>query len=317
MTSEEQRDHPGLRRLNDVVKAIGTPGHIKRRLIDSGAAIQADDPYNVLYQHTVFCQTTMPYRDPGNEVREWEREQGRASLLIEAGRAKSPKTGQWIKLGLPYGPKPRLILAYLNATALRTGSPDIEVEDSLTAFVRRLGLHARGQDFHVVKDQLARLSAATLHLAISAEDRSVNVNAHIITSFDLWFPKGDRQRVLWPTTIRLSLEYFDSLTRHAVPLDERALAALSNNSMALDTYAWLAQRLHRIPLNRPQSVPWSAVKEQFGWHYRRMVDFRRVFKGVLSTVHSQYQDAHFDTDDQGLVLRHSPPPVRGRIAVAS
>jgi hypothetical protein len=300
--------------LGSLVAAIKPPSRIKRRLIDSSAAIQANDPDSILYQHTVFCQTAMPYRDPGSTVREWEREQGRASLLIEAGQAKNPETGRWMKLGLPYGPKPRLILAYLNAVALRTGSPDIEVEDSLTAFVKRLGLHAHGRDFRVVKDQLARLSAATIRLAITAEDRSINVNAHIVSAFDLWFPKDDRQRVLWPTTIRLSLDYFDSLTRHAVPLDERALAALSHSALALDTYAWLAQRLHRVPPNKPQFVPWSAVKDQFGWHYKRMVEFRRIFKGVLSAVHSQYQGARFDIDDRGLTLRHSPPPIKGRIA---
>jgi len=34
---------------------------------------------------------------------------------------------------------------------------------------------------------------------------------------------------------------------HAVPLDERALAGLAHSSLALDIYAWLAQRLHRVP----------------------------------------------------------------------
>jgi hypothetical protein len=317
MTDDSQDELPGFSAIGNLMATVKAPSRIKRRLIDSSAAIQADDPDSVLYQHTVFCQTAMPYRDPGDEVREWEREQGRASLLIEAGRAKDPETGRWLKLGLPYGPKPRLILAYLNATALRTGSPEIEVEDSLTAFVKRIGLHAHGRDLRVVKDQLARLSAATIRLAITAEERSVNVNAHIVSAFDLWFPKDDRQRVLWPTTINLSLDYFDSLTRHAVPLDERALAALSHNAMALDAYAWLAQRLHRVPPSKAQFVPWSAVKDQFGWHYHRMVEFRRVFKGVLSTVHSQYQGARFDIDDRGLTLRHSPPPVKARVAAIS
>jgi hypothetical protein len=34
-------------------------------------------------------------------------------------------------------------------------------------------------------------------------------------------------------------QYFESLTKHAVPLDERAIAALANSPMALDVYAWL------------------------------------------------------------------------------
>ena len=75
---------------------------------------------------------------PGDEIRVWEREQGDIALRIEAGVARHPETNRWVELGLPFGPKVRLILAHLNREALRTGSPEIEVEHSLTAFVRRL-----------------------------------------------------------------------------------------------------------------------------------------------------------------------------------
>ena len=99
-----------------------------------------------------------------------------------------------------------MILAHLNAEALRTGSPEIEVEGSLTAFVRRIGLPAKGKNMHVVKDQLARLAAAEIRLSVrfvaDVEHRR-QINAHIVSGFDLWFPKDERQRVLWPSTVRL------------------------------------------------------------------------------------------------------------------
>ena len=106
-------DDEGLRGLFAGVPAVKPLSRIKQRLIRSAVEIEADDPDSILYMHTVFCQTSLPYRDPGPLVREWEREQGRASLLIEAGRARDPKTGRWTMLGLPWGPKPRLILSYL------------------------------------------------------------------------------------------------------------------------------------------------------------------------------------------------------------
>jgi len=58
------------------------------------------------------------------------------------------------------------------------------------------------------------------------------------------------------TTGFMAIDYshFVSLQKHAVPLDERALAALSHSAMALDIYAWLAQRLHRVPRGRPQFI---------------------------------------------------------------
>jgi hypothetical protein len=290
---------------------------MQRRLLRSAVEIEADDPGSLLFAHAVFCQTSLPYRDPGLGVREWEREQGRASLLIEAGRARDPRTREWIKLGLPYGPKPRLILAHLNAEALRTGRPEIEVAGTLTAFVKRVGLDPKGRNMRLVKDQLARLSAAQIRMAITyAEDRARQVNAQIVAGFDLWFPKDERQRVLWPSSVRLSLEYFASLQRHAVPLDERAIVALSHSALALDLYAWLAQRLHRIGPGKPAFVPWAALRAQFGWHYSAMFKFRQVFRQTLGTVCTQYRGARVELDDRGMTLWHSAPPVKGRIALA-
>jgi len=115
----------------------------------------------IAYQHTVFCQTCLSYRNPGDDVRVWERKQSDVALLIEAGRAYNPETNRWIELGLPFGPKARLILTHLNREVLRTGSPEIEVERSLTAFVRRLQDPTKrgksgpnGREIHVFKGQL-------------------------------------------------------------------------------------------------------------------------------------------------------------------
>ena len=291
---------------------------IKQRILQAAIEIEAEDPISILYQHTVFCQAGLPYRDLGASISEWERQQGRVSLLIEAGRARDPRSGEWLRLGLPFGPKPRLILAHLNAEAMRTSSPEIEIEASLTAFVKRIGLDPKGRNMRTIKDQLARLSAAQIRMAVSyAEEHSRQINTHIVSGFDLWFPKDDRQRVLWPSTVCLSHDYFQSLQQHAVPLDERAIAALSHSAMALDTYAWLAQRLHRIASSKPAFIAWAALKEQFGTGYGRMVEFRRVFKRTLEAVLSQYPAARVELDGRGMTLRHSPPPVKGRMALVS
>ena len=112
----------------------------------------------------MFCQTGLPYRNPGEAVRIWERMNGHAHLEVLAGKAMHPALGRLVQIGLPFGPKPRLILAYLNAEALRTGSPEIEVEASLTAFVKRLKLDPKGRNMRLIKDQLARLSASSIRL---------------------------------------------------------------------------------------------------------------------------------------------------------
>lgn len=295
----------------------GQLSRAQRRLIHSADEIaREDDPQSILYQHTVFCQTGLPYRDPGPTVWEWQRRQGRASLLIEAGRAMDPRSGEWCRLGLPFGPKPRLIMAYLNTEALRTGSREIEIEASLTSFVKRIGLDPKGRNMRIIKDQLARLSAAQIRMAVAyTEDRSRQVNAHIVSGFDLWFPRDDRQRVLWPSTVCLSHDYFTSLQSSAVPLDERALGALAHSSMALDCYSWLAQRLHRVEPGKPQFIAWRPLQAQFGLGYGRMADFRRVFRRTLGIVLSQYQGARLGLDGRGMTLHHSPPPIKGRVAL--
>ncbi len=284
------------------------------RLLAAGDVIASDEPGPVLFAHTVFCQTGLPYRNPG-DVREWERANGAARMEIVAGKAMHPETGEFVKVGLPYGPKPRLILAHLNGEALRQQSPEIEIDQSLTAFVKRLHLDPGGRTIGAIKDQLARLSASSIRLGYVRDGRAVTVNSQIVTAFDLWFPKVDGQRVLWPSTVCLSADYFDSLTRHAVPLHERALAALSGNAMALDVYAWLAQRLHRVDPAKPVLVPWPALQAQFGWHYDKLIHFRPVFRKVLGMVVSQYRGARVELDHRGLMLSHSATPVKGRTAI--
>ena len=69
---------------------------VERRAIDTGTAIVMDPPEQIAYQHTVLCQTSMPYRNPGQNIRVWDREQGVVSLRINAGDAKNHETGEWV-----------------------------------------------------------------------------------------------------------------------------------------------------------------------------------------------------------------------------
>jgi hypothetical protein len=205
------------------------------------------------------------------------------------------------------------VLIHLATEAVRTGNPVIDVEETMTGFARSLGLETNGQQLRSLKDQLARIAAATIRMAVVEEGRAIQVNTPFVSAFDLWFPKQDDQRVLWPSMVRLSEEYFQTLGQHAVPLDHRAVAALSSSSMALDVYAWLAQRLHRVPTAKPQFIAWDSLYEQFGQGFARIRDFRRNFLQTLHHVESAYPAARLSADDRGLTLSHSPPPVAPRM----
>ena len=318
---DEEPDSPKQTSLADILgnlpavkaaKKVNTLSRVHQRLI---AQPDEGDEQRLAFQHTVFCQTSLPYRNPGDDVRKWEREQGAIALRVEAGTARHPKTGKWVELGLPWGTKPRLILAHLNAEALRQGSPEIEVEASLSAFVKRIRGFDGGREIRMFKDQLSRLSVAMVRMATTHEGRGLQVNGQVVTGFELWPELDDRQRVLWPSRIRLSLDYFDSLQRHAVPLNEVDLAALAHSALALDLYAWLAQRLHRIDPKRPVFIQWPAIKGQFGADYEHMRSFKRSFLTALRQVKARYLLARVEVEEGGLRLLHSHPPVTKRGSV--
>ncbi|WP_149541462.1 replication protein RepA [Siccirubricoccus phaeus] len=108
---------------------------------------------------------------------------------------------------------------------------------------------------------------------------------------------------------RRPADYFASLQHHAVPLNEPAIAALSHSSMGLDIYAWLAQRLHRIPTGSRAFIPWPMLQSQFGAEYARLRKFREVFMEALRQVATVYPAAKIDVNGQGLFLYPSLPPV--------
>jgi hypothetical protein len=322
-SDNENPDAPEPKSLAEIMGAIpavkaarkvNTLSRVHQRLI---AQPDESDEQRLAFQHTVFCQTSLPYRNPGDDVREWQREQGAVSLLVKAGEAKHPKRNEWVRLGLPWGTKPRLILAHLNGEALRQGSPEIEVEASLSAFVNRIRGFNGGREIRAFKDQLSRLSVAMVRLATSHEGRGLQINSQIVTAFELWPELDERQRVLWPSTIKLSLDYFASLQQHAVPLNEADLAALAHSALALDVYAWLAQRLHRIDPKRPVFIQWPALKEQFGADFGHMGMFKQKFGTALRQVTARYQAARVELDGQGLRLFNSHPPVTKRVVMIS
>lgn len=290
----------------------------ERRLIEAGTAIRSNTPApnDLDFQHTILCQTGLPYRDPGIDRRVWDRRQGAASLRIEAGSIVDPRTGEFRDVGLPFGQKARLVLIHLSSEAKRTGSPMIEVEDSLTAFVGAIGLSTDGRTIGTVKDQLGRLSTATVRLAYRGEGRAVQVNSTLVRGLELWAPNDARQRMLWPSTVELSADFFRSVQDHAVPLDRRAIGALSHSAMALDIYCWLAQRLRRVPTGG-QVVPWRNLHDQFGPSFGRLPDFKKRFKDALHQVLAVYPQADVDQiEGEGLMLRESAPPVPERLRSA-
>ena len=131
-----------VKQVKQIRRVSSAPTPIEQRLIDAAAEGRNTEAQTLLYQHTVFCQTSLPYRDPGDDARTWERLNGGVHLKVLAGEAMHPVEGKLVPVGLPFGPKSRLVLMHINQRAIVTESATIEVEDSLSKFVRK-GFEAR------------------------------------------------------------------------------------------------------------------------------------------------------------------------------
>jgi hypothetical protein len=320
---------PDLTRISAATVAIpkAHPTVIEARL--AAAAVEPSSPQKPLYLDSTFCQIYFPHRDPGEE-RVVRRENGNLTMELAAGKIIMPGYGiNDIRLGLPWGPKARVILMYLSQRALLTHNPVINVEENLSTFVHlALKQASYGRNCIAVKEQLSRLAGTSLQITRKKDERSVVVvNGYFIHGCEMWL----EGRVVWPKQIVLSQDYFHDLNAHAVPLVEDHIRALSHNAMALDIYAWLAHRLHRIARHRPQQISWLRLWGQFGHNYELLFNFRRDFRKALKQVLILYKKAHVEEGVRGqrkvyiesssgmnivreparmgLTLYHSEPPV--------
>jgi len=286
------------------------------RVVDMAVEILGDpDPGELAFLHSVLAQTFLPYRDP--KTRDYVRESGRASLVLTAGYLLDPTTRKPVLQGLPYGTRPRLLLVHLCTQAMRRRSPVIPIADSMSAFMRDLGLKVTGGKHGTIgrfQDQLHRLGAARVQLMFDAGDYGMTLNPDpLIRRFDVWFPTDPRQRVLWPSEVHLSQAFFESLQNHAQPLDPRAIRALQHSARALDAYVWLANRLPRVKGKNGDRVSWAALQAQFGGVMKDPKKFRRDYLKAFRQALVVYPHARVEQVEGGLLLKPSPPPIRRKV----
>lgn len=300
-----QPDYPAYTKKNQ---------HVINRIIKTAAEIYTEEPREIDFLHTVFCQVGMPRKKTNERI--FERKNGNASLLLEAGHLYHPKGG-WVEQPLPYGVIPRLIMVHITGEAVRSNSPVIPVGETLTDFMRLLGIANSGGKqgrYASFKKQLHALAASRVTIGMAYESQSLTINTQPIKSFLAW-SEDMQNAVMWQGVIELSNEFFENLREYAVPLDSRALAALQHSALSLDVYTWLANRLPRI--NQPAGIKlsWDKLYEQFGQEYTNISDFRREFKEALKQVKIVYKDAKIDElidgrgYTRGFIFLHSQPPV--------
>jgi hypothetical protein len=271
------------------------------RIIKLGNEIAERPPERPDYLHSVLCQVGLPRRKIAGDT--FERTNGNASLLIEAGKLWNGK--EWLPQPLPYGTRPRLALVHLSSEAVRTKSATVDVGHSVREFLLRLEIGTGGEEYANFGRQMRALAACRMSLGVGLE----TLDAKPIKRFSAWANQSTNQRALWPGVIELTPEFYASLADSAVPLDARALGALKHSALALDVYSWLAHRLHRIRSQTGIKLSWANLRVQFGQEYRDSKDFKREMAKVLRAVVAVYPDARIEQVIGGLVLMPSRPPV--------
>lgn len=292
------------------------PTPVQDRLIGARVQLlQEPEPDIRHYNHVAFCQTSLPYR-VRKDQRVWQRKVGGTTLHIQAGYAPLRKGADLEPVPLPSGPRARLVLIHVMTAAVYSQSPRVELNDSLTAFVKSLGIDPNGRNIKAMRDQLQRLASTTFRVVLNRSTSTEVVQGHLVDRFEVFAPAAPGQRAMWPSYVQLSDTFYESLTRHAVPLDPRALASLKHSASALDTYQWLAQRLWRV--RGQNAISWTALHQQLGGNTSSVSAWKQQFLGRKKTlmgtlpqvlqVYPAAQEAVQVTED-GIVLSQAAPPV--------
>jgi Plasmid encoded RepA protein len=295
--------------VHDLIEAKGKTGTLAfdfdRQVVEAAATYMADEDAGIGFLYSGWCQAALPHRKLAND-KGWQIEGERVTLIVEPGMRKGTH-GEPEPVGIPYGSRARLILLRL---ALRTQSRDVELGRNLHDWLLKMGIPIGGRSFREVKDQTERISRCRLTFEIRRGNRVGLANQNIMDSAVFFESPDPSQGTLFAQHARLSQAFFDTLNRHPVPIEEAAVRAISNNSVAIDIYAWLAYRLHS--LQKPTSISWKALKHQFGISFSRIDNFRTTFSSNLRLALAVYRDAKVEDGPAGLILHPSRPPVAPR-----
>jgi hypothetical protein len=280
-----------------------------RREAEAAAAYMADEDRDIGCLYSGFCQAALPHKRLGN-AEPWQITSEHITLIVEPGSRPGPVKAE--PVGVPYGSRARLIMLYLQSEALRTGNPEVELGRSMRDWLSRMNVSIGGKSMTMIRDQAERISRCRLSFTVRRANHKTDLmHQSIVDNAMFLAPDDTRQGALSLEAARLSDGFFRELQRHSVPLEDAAIRAISNNSQALDLYAWLAFRLH--VLTGPTPVSWTALKGQFGVTVGTLRHFRFRFEENLRLALAVYPKAKVLSTERGLSLLPSPPPVAPKI----
>src|SRR5690242_13373308 len=263
--------------VHDIVEAHGRQAalgfDLDRVVVEAAASYMSDEDSSIGFLYSGWCQAALPHKRLPDD-KGWQVEGDRLCLIVEPGM-KRGTGGEPVHVGVPFGSRARLILIYLQSEALRTGSREVVLGKSLRDWMSRMGIPVGGKNLGIVREQTERISRCRLTFEVRQGNRVGLANQNIMDSDIFLEPEEDAQGTLFAQTARLSEAFYEGLRKHPVPIEEAAIGAISNNSIAIDIYVWLAYRLHS--LKAPAPLSWRALKTQFGSGFSQLNNFKSKF----------------------------------------
>ena len=258
------------------------------------AARDADPELGFMARLLALC--SLPRTNPKNR-HEFKRVNGPYTLYMVAGGGNK----------LPYGTLPRLLLAWVCTEAVRTQSPELILGDSLSEFMRKVGIYSTSGDKHTrLRNQMRRLFGCTVSLLYEDARGEATLNAPIARLTEFWW--SERQpdaRSLWESKIELGEDFFNEIIRCPIPIDMNTLRAMKRSPLGLDLYLWLTYRT--FALKRPLRLTWRQLYRQFGADPATASKvaqqaFRRDCLRELKKIKNAWPDLHYQTVKGALLL---------------
>ena len=261
---------------------------------------EAEKAGTIGFMSRALIQATMPHsKVEGNE---FKRFNGLFKMTMLADS----------DIGLPYGSIPRLLMSWITTEAVKTQNRELILGNNLSYFMAELGMIPSGGRWGSItrlKDQMLRLFSSSISCTYD-DGKSWGIrNTSPVERADLWWdPKNPDQPTLWESKLLLGDSFFQELIKNPVPIDMRALKALSRSPMAIDIYCWLTYRMSY--LNKITSIPWRILEIQFGSNYQETRLFKRAFLEQTKKVLLVYPEVKIKEDSDSLIIFPGSPHIR-------
>ena len=333
-------DEEEKKKLKELKEAIKKVNGLARDLMLSEEGSEVPESriknakwHQLVYHPVSMLQLSMPHKEQKNIV-EWHVRNGESELFLSSGMIKNKK-GLREPTGLPCSRFARYILLWVIYTVQIKKKRSIflgHTESQILSKMEREG--RRNDDYHNLRQQMSRLFRCSLEINMDYPEIDLGIENHFpfqgegeyteyqrfagnIASFEnknnsesseTDGHKPDNRGYF----INLSEELYNSIMNKPLPIDFNHVKQLAKggNSIKLDIYTFLAERLHEIPADKPLLIERQDIEDLFGVNVSDKGKFYRdTFKSALIEVMEVYREANVEfVLKAGIVLHHSPPP---------